>query len=100
MVVAFAWSADLATVDENSVGHLPIAEQEKSRQIAIANLRLLNCWLGIATKETIGNTFCVDCEYLRDCKTLYRYFDGTSGIHPSARARIVMSVHNIESDYL
>ena len=79
---------------------LPIALQEEARAIAIANVRLINCWIGIATKENIGSTFCVDCEYLATCRSLYRIFDGTAKLHPAARAREILRRFGIDSEYL
>lgn len=79
---------------------LPLAEQEYAVNLARENVRLLNCWLGIATREDLGNTFCVDCEFLPVCKRMYRLFDGAAGMHPSSRARMVMNKFGIESDYL
>lgn len=79
---------------------LPIAEQDASREIATNSVRLLNCWLGIATKEKIGTTFCIECDYLGDCKVLYTILDRAEKLHPAARAREVLTRFNIESEYL
>lgn len=100
-VVTFAKHVATVIVDNGFVqGHLPIAEQEESGRIATENVRLLNCWLGVSTKERIGNTFCVSCEYLGQCKALYRHFDGTRDMHPASLARRIFTMFNIESDYL
>lgn len=79
---------------------LPIAEQEASREIAAKSVRLLNCWLGVSTKETIGSTFCVECDYLQECKNLYVILDRAEKLHPAARAREVIARFGLESDYL
>ena len=79
---------------------LPISEQQQARKIAIKNVRLLNCWLGIATREDLGNTFCSKCKYLGTCRGMYKLFDGAMGMHPSSRARTVMKKFGIESEYL
>lgn len=79
---------------------LPIAEQEAAKNIAVKNIRLLNCWLGISTKESIGSTFCVGCEFLSQCLALYKMLDRAEKLHPAARAREVIVRFKIESDYL
>ena len=79
---------------------LPIAEQEAAKRIAVQNIRLLNCWLGISTKEIIGSTFCVDCEHLESCRLLYKMLDRSEKLHPAARAREVIGRFKIPSDYL
>jgi hypothetical protein len=79
---------------------LPIREQAASGNIAEDNIRLLNCWLGIATRDHIGKTFCIDCEFLEACKTLYFYLDGTVRMHPAARARRIMRKYDLGSEYL
>jgi len=79
---------------------LPIAEQEAARKITEENVRLINCWLGISTKESIGSTFCVDCEYLGRCNLLYTMLDRAEKLHPAARAREVLIRFRIETDYL
>jgi len=86
--------------DENKQLLLPIAEQEAARKIAVANIRLLNCWLGISTKEFIGSTFCVECEHLESCALLYKMLDRSEKLHPAARAREVIGRFGIESEYL
>lgn len=79
---------------------LPIAEQQEAIDMARENVRLLNCWLGISTREDLGNTFCVGCEFLDVCKRMYRLHGGADGIHPSALAKTVMEKHDIRSEYL
>ena len=93
-------SADSAGADNATQLLLPIAEQDAAREIATKSVRLLNCWLGISTKEVIGSTFCVECEYLHDCYALYMMLDRAEKLHPAARAREVMARFRIESDYL
>lgn len=90
---------DIAVVDSTQI-LLPISEQQHAVELARENVRLLNCWLGISTKEDLGNTFCVGCEFLNTCKRLYRLLDGRAGVHPSARARITMEKFGISSEYL
>ena len=81
--------------------HIPIADQRGARNIAIKKLRLLNCWLGVATKEQIGTTFCVECEYLQECKSLYRFFNtGADIMHPASLSRIILTKFMIDSEYL
>jgi hypothetical protein len=84
---------------DNKQRILPIVEQEPSRAIVEENLRLINCWLGIAMKENIGTTFCADCEYLPICERLYNYFDSRASMHPAFRARRILRSFGIESDY-
>jgi len=87
-------------VDVDSVQQLlPIAFQQAAQIFAARNIRFINCWLGIATKEVIGSTFCVECEYLGKCLELYKFFDGSAELHPAARARDIIKRFNIESDY-
>lgn len=93
-------SADIVSVASGKQILLPIAEQEQARIIATESLRLLNCWLGVATKESIGSTFCVDCEFLQTCKWLYWFFDKDTGLHPAARARKVIKMYGLDSEYL
>jgi len=93
-------NADTAGADNATQLLLPIAEQDAAREIAAKSVRLLNCWLGISTKESLGSTFCADCEYLHDCTVLYTILDRAEKLHPAARAREVMNRFSIYSDYL
>ena len=93
-------NADSVDADSATQLLLPIAEQEAARRIAVKSVRLLNCWLGISTKEAIGSTFCVECEHLRDCYALYLMLDRSEKLHPAARAREVITRFGIDSDYL
>jgi len=90
----------IVLVDEMTQGLLPIAEQQEAKELAERNLRLLNCWLGIATREEIGNTFCVECEHLNQCKNLYLFFAGSRMMHPASLARNILNRFDIPSDYL
>ena len=77
---------------------MPVVSQ--SGDIVRRNLRLLNCWLGIATREHIGATFCVECEYIEDCKNLYFLLSDNRQLHPASLARRTMNKFSIESEYL
>lgn len=93
-------SVDIVIVADITQTLLPIAEQQESKRLARDNTRLLNCWLGMATRDDLGKTFCHGCEFLDTCKRLYRLFDGARGMHPSARAREVLIKFGIRSEYL
>jgi hypothetical protein len=87
-------------VDDLVQGLLPIVEQQEAKEIAEDNTRLLNCWLGIATREDIGNTFCIGCEYLNRCQNLYLFFAGSRKMHPASLSRNILTRFGISSDYL
>ena len=94
------WNADTARVAKGVQILLPIAWQPGSRELAKRNIRLLNCWLGIATREHIGTTFCTDCEYLSSCTALYIWFAERRRMHPASLARKVIRVFEIDSEYM
>lgn len=64
------------------------------------NRRLIECWLGIRYTDSIGDVFCVDCQYLSECKGLYKMIAGTRRRHPAIIARKLLVFFGIDSDYL
>lgn len=76
----------------------PIAQQVEG--VARANVRLLNCWLGIASGEKIGVKFCVGCEYITVCKSMFLMLGGSRNWHPAQLARKVFRDFGIDSEYV
>lgn len=91
-------SADIPPARKRTQRVLPIASQ--ARSIAVSNSNLLNCWLGIATKESLGTYFCVGCENLKSCNNIYNLFAGSRRMHPAGLARKILTTFDIASDYL
>lgn len=89
-----------ARVDKATQELLPISEQSVAKDLAIKHQRLIECWIGIATKEEIGSAFCADCYYLPTCKKLYFLFAGTRKIHPATLSKNIMRKFGIPSDFL
>lgn len=77
---------------------LPIAQQ--GEEIARSNIRLLNCWLGIAPGEKLGTRFCIDCEYITTCEKMFTMFAGSRAWRPAQLARKLIRDFDIESEYI
>jgi len=77
---------------------IPVSEQ--IGPIVHRYKRLLECWLGISTKETIGKTFCIGCKYLDDCEALYTFLAFGDSAHPATLAKNKLIAFGVKSEYL
>lgn len=64
------------------------------------NIRLLECWLSIDTKEDIGIGLCLGCQYIGTCKWLYEVLCNSDRSHPAGLAKKIIFAFGIPSRYL